>query len=400
MDQLTNASGVKESVEKIWFRKLASAVIDADRCIQCASCIAACPSHSLSIAEDDRPTLVRMCTGCSFCWDFCPRGGLRNERLWKLEGGEEAVEGIGPVLNAHTARALQPATNVQDGGVVTTILRALLEKGEIQGALIAKRSETSPLRGEPYIARTVEDINRNAGSFYNQTLALVALMDTSNWTLPPDASIAVVGTPCEISGIKALQRFPWPLRKTHHSAVKYTVSLMCTRSFNLGRLLQRLKTQGVDLSSATRIDVKKNILTVYNADGSSIYAGNVRRFRDAALRGCDECADFSGKLADISVGSVGSPKGYSTVLVRTIQGLKAWKTAESNLERRDVDDLNAVIRVEEKNKHEALHAMKRKFHPDSPVWVPYEEHTLGYRDTDRAPVKPATYRIHHYEITC
>ncbi|RDJ94107.1 MBL fold metallo-hydrolase, partial [Lacticaseibacillus rhamnosus] len=23
-----------------------------------------------------------MCTGCSLCWDFCPRGGLRYEALW------------------------------------------------------------------------------------------------------------------------------------------------------------------------------------------------------------------------------------------------------------------------------------------------------------------------------
>jgi ferredoxin len=45
---------------------------------------------------------VKMCTGCSLCWDFCPRGGLRYEALgevmaglptdeeWKINGGVAA----------------------------------------------------------------------------------------------------------------------------------------------------------------------------------------------------------------------------------------------------------------------------------------------------------------------
>ena len=58
-------------------------MIDADRCIQCGTCVAVCPSNSIGIGEDtDLPELVKMCTGCSLCWDFCPRGGLRYEALW------------------------------------------------------------------------------------------------------------------------------------------------------------------------------------------------------------------------------------------------------------------------------------------------------------------------------
>ena len=80
-DEIAAENGIPELLEKIWFQKTASAVIDAGRCVGCGSCIAACPSRSIGVGEDGRPTLIKMCTGCSACWGFCPLAGLRVERL-------------------------------------------------------------------------------------------------------------------------------------------------------------------------------------------------------------------------------------------------------------------------------------------------------------------------------
>ncbi|HKO84646.1 MAG TPA: 4Fe-4S binding protein, partial [Actinomycetota bacterium] len=77
-------NGIEEAPGKLWFWELEAAVIDADRCVQCGACIAACPSDSIGIGADGLPKLVKMCTGCSLCWDFCPRGGLRHEATWSL----------------------------------------------------------------------------------------------------------------------------------------------------------------------------------------------------------------------------------------------------------------------------------------------------------------------------
>ena len=51
-------NGMGEPPGKVWFFELAAAVIDADRCIQCGACVAACPSDSLG-DELERPALPR-----------------------------------------------------------------------------------------------------------------------------------------------------------------------------------------------------------------------------------------------------------------------------------------------------------------------------------------------------
>ena len=68
-------NGIAEPPGKVWFWELEAGVIHADRCIQCGTCVAVCPSNSIGVDEDTNlPELVKMCTGCSLCWDFCPAG--------------------------------------------------------------------------------------------------------------------------------------------------------------------------------------------------------------------------------------------------------------------------------------------------------------------------------------
>ncbi|MEM4297044.1 MAG: Coenzyme F420 hydrogenase/dehydrogenase, beta subunit C-terminal domain [Nitrososphaerota archaeon] len=398
-DQLAAKSGVFESIDKIWFKKLASAVIDADRCVKCGACIAACPSNSIGIAEDYKPTLVKMCTGCSFCWDICPRGGLRYERLWKILSGDEGAKGIGVVRDAYTARALKPSPCAQDGGVVTAIVEALLKAGEVDGAILARRAG-SPFRGEAYIAKTVEEVRASAGSVYDQTLNLSKLLDVSSYGQRSDVRLALVGVPCQIAGLRFLQRFGWKYRKVNACSVKYTIALMCTRNFHSGRLIYALKNVGVNLSRIKKMDVKNNVVQLYDENGETIFKSDVRPFRDAALKGCDECADFSGRLADISVGSVGSLRGYSSILIRTPQGERAWNIAKDSLEYRRLDDMEGIFRVEQRKLKKVLKELKRGFDPDAPLWICYKDHLTSYAGTERTPVKPMSYRIHHYDITC
>jgi coenzyme F420 hydrogenase subunit beta len=408
---------IEEAPGKVWFWDLEQAVIDADRCVQCGVCVAACPTDSIGIGDDDLPELVKMCTGCSLCWDFCPRGGLRHEATWNLgsarqyESGDEgeiriepdfkirgngagrSIEGIGRVHESFTAHVDPMIEGAQDGGVVSALLISLLEEGEIDGALVARESATEPWKGEAFLATTPEEVRECAGSFYNQTLAL-GHVDFKGYDLPPNPRVAVVGTPCEIEGIKAMQARPWTWGSSRVEAITLTIALLCTKSFNYEKLmLEEVRDKrGVDLDNVGRVDVIRGKLIVEDKGGETIFEEPIRDFHGAALKGCDECADFMGHAADISVGSVGSAEGYSSVLIRTEEGLAAWSYASEKLSTRPLDKPEALDKLDALDKRVAFKSLKRAFDPEAPLFIDYEEHLNNYAGTDRAPVEHEAVR--------
>jgi coenzyme F420 hydrogenase subunit beta len=391
---------IQEAPGKVWFWELEQAVIEADRCVQCGACVAACPSDSIGIGDDGLPKLVKMCTGCSLCWDFCPRGGMRHEATWRLPEtpgdpsgwkvtGAPGPNGLGPVHETWTARARPGVPGAQDGGLVSALLIALLEAGEIDGALVARESQTEPWKGEPYLARTPEEVVACAGSFYNQTMALAAL-DLKGHDLPARPRIAVVGTPCEVQAIRAMQARPWAWGAQRVDAVLLTIALLCTKSFNYEKLMvgEIQRRRGIPLEKVGKVDVIHGKLLVEDRDGNTLVSEPVRDFHGAALKGCDECADFLGRAADISVGSVGSAEGWSSVLVRSHAGRAAFDRVRGRLELRDLDRVEALHKLDALDKKVALASLERPFDPDAPLFIDFEEHVGWYAGSDRAPAEP------------
>lgn len=482
-------NAIEEAPGKVWFWELERAVIDAGRCIECGACIAACPSDSLGIGADDMPKLVKMCTGCSLCWDFCPRGGLRYEALgnvleeltlagmaktsangngktalipsatqrvpgpiatgegsltskpvagtevavhetvavasarantiateipkteWKITGngasngnghhghghngnGHHRGEGLEAARERYTARVSETLPGVQDGGVVSALLIALLEAGEIDGALLAKPSEREPWKGVAHLAQTPDEVIACAGSFYNQTLALGHL-DLKKYTLPPNPRIALVGTPCEIQGLRAMQARPFYWGASKVDAVTLTIALLCTKSFHYeGLMLEEIQAKrGISLLDIDKIDIIRGKLYLYDEQGVTLLEEPIRDFHGAALKGCDECADFLGRAADISAGSVGSADGYSSILVWTETGQRAFQHVVPRLEIRELERPQAIEKLDALDKTVALANLKRPYDPHGPLFIDYEEHLRHYEGTDRAPVayEPVRY---------
>ena len=307
---------IDEAPGKVWFWDLEKAVIDADRCVQCGVCVAACPTDSIGIGEDDLPSSSR-CAPAARCAGTSARAaGLQYESTWKIMGADRSVEGVGHVEESYTARVNPMIEGVQDGGFVSALLISRAgEAGEIDGALLAKESATERWKGEAFLATTPDEVRECAGSFYNQTLAL-GHVDFNDYDLPPNPRIAVVGTPCEIEGIKAMQARPW------------TWGVLAGRGDNADHrapLHQELQLReadaGGDPGQARRGPgrtsagwTSRGKMIVQDLEGETIFEEPIRDFHGAALKGCDECADFMGHAADISVGSVGSADGYSSVL--------------------------------------------------------------------------------------
>jgi len=126
------------------------------------------------------------------------------------------------------------------------------------------------------------------------------------------------------------------------------------------------------------MDVLNGKMMVYDHDGEMIVEEDIENFHDAALKGCDECADFTGFCSDITVGSVGSSDEYSSVIIRTEQGMKAWELTEPNLDYHDLEDKSAVGKLQGWDKKKAFESLERPFDPDAPRFIEYTDHAENY----------------------
>ena len=412
-DEIAVAGGMPELPDKIWFHKTAAAVIDAERCVGCGGCIAACPSSSIGVAEDGKPTLVKMCTGCSACWDYCPLAGLKTEALHApasgagdetapangapgsaAEDGTAASIELGRIDSSWSVAGRANAAGVQDGGAVTALLCQLLATGFLDGAIVTRRVDA--FRGEPFLATSPDEVRAAAGSVYHQSHPLKVLNEPLGKGVE---RIAFVGTPCQISVLRALQRFPWKYRRSSAGAVVLAIGLFCTRSFDPDALEEAVGAAGVTTSKVARVDVRGGELVVRSAS-TELLRRPVKELYAASLQGCDECADFTGLGADLAVGNLASEPGRSTVLVRTQAGRDAWAAATGALDVRPLEELTPVVRTAARDRRRAVRSLARPFDPEGPLWTSYTEHLDLYEDTARSVQAPAEFRSHHFEVTC
>ena len=395
--------------DKVWFRHLDESVIEADRCVQCGSCVAACPSESIGIADSDRrPTLVKMCTGCSRCWDTCPRAGLRYERLPTLDGVDPAdvADGIGHVEGAYAASAETTVDGAQHGGVVTALLATLLDDHDgVDGAIVAAEADDGTGLAEPRLATTPEEVQEYAGTLFTQPSQLAELSDLlADAALPADPDLALVGTPCVIEGVTALDRSPYRDERFDESRpldhVDLTIALTCTQALD-DEGLEHVLAREYDLDPAdvAGLDLVGQGVHVDLTDGGEERAP-LSAFEGAVLDGCLECADATGQTADLTVGTVGSQQGESTLLVRTERGVTAFERASDALVTRALTDLTPVEQLAEWNTGRAREAMAREYDPAESVWVSHTAHRDAYDGTEREPVAFNPARVHQYEEWC
>jgi coenzyme F420 hydrogenase subunit beta len=53
----------------------------------------------------------------------------------------------------------------------------------------------------------------------------------------------------------------------------------------------------------------------------------LRDLEDTVRTGCHHCTDLTAQFSDISAGSVGSPDGYTTIIIRSEQGKAFFESA-------------------------------------------------------------------------
>ncbi len=286
--------------------------------------------------------------------------GKKDRRGGRMELDPELV---GEYRGAYLARATEERFREagQDGGTVTALLAHALEEGYVEAAVVSTTG-SDPWRPRPTVATRVEELLEAAGSKYSLSPNLSAL----ETAVGSHDSVAVVGTPCQVSAVRKLESHAYGVTDVAER-VKLLIGLFCSENLTYEGLVELLKEVGVDVSSVRRMDIAAGRLTVVTSDGEerSIPASELRRYANEA---CGFCTDLTAEDADVSVGSTGAPDGWNVVLVRTDRGERILQSAVDAevLEVRNVDegDPEALERLASDKRERAESAR-------CAVWRPY-----------------------------
>ena len=278
----------------------------SDDCIGCGACATICPTKSKRLRATTYPTLEE-------------DGKKINDQF--LKGTFD--ENIGVYSRLFAAKS---SIGGQDGGVATSLLISGMQKGIYDTAIVVQRTEG--YQAQAIVAESVDDILKAKSTKYLRVKMLWLLNDLIE---KGKRKIAVVGTPCEVRAARKIQQ---RILSKYPDLQLTLVGLFCFEAFDYDKLKVAVQDQmGVNLDKVEKTQIHKGKF-IATADGKE-YAAAVKDLGTAQERGCNFCDDFSNKYADISVGSVGSPDGYSTIIVRSEVGEKLLEniqltTAEVN----------------------------------------------------------------------
>ncbi len=229
-----------------------------------------------------------------------------------LKGNKD--EDLGVYCDIFSART---AIEGQDGGVVTALLVKGFEEGIFDSAIVVKRKDGCG--AEAVVATNVDECTEAKGTKYfkiNVTQKLRELISQGK------KRIAIVCTPCEVKAVRKIQQ---NLKGDFEITI---IGLFCFEAFNCDRL--RNETGAclcIDLDKAQKTQIRQGKFTAF-VDGKE-YSCKVKDLELLSENVCRYCDDFTSQLADISVGSVGSQKGYSTIIVRSEVGEKLLKNLDA-----------------------------------------------------------------------
>jgi coenzyme F420-reducing hydrogenase beta subunit len=271
----------------------------SDDCVGCGACAIVCPTDSKKVRVNTYPMLEE---------------DIKAAEEQFLRGTKDELLGVHSEIFA-----AKSSVDGQDGGVATALLLSGFERGLFDAAIVVKR--TVGYKAEAVIAESAEEILNARGTKYSRVKMMSKVGELVE---KGKRKIAIVGTPCEVRTARKIQQ---QLLIEHPRLEITIVGLFCFEAFDYDKLKEETeRLLGVDLDKAEKTQIHKGKFTV-TVDGKE-YSAKVKKFHNAIQGGCAYCNDFVGWLSDVSVGSVGSAEGYSTVIVRSEKGKKLLENVD------------------------------------------------------------------------
>jgi coenzyme F420 hydrogenase subunit beta len=318
------------------FHDLIRLVQQNNFCGKCGGCVAFCSADNLGALEvgpDGTPRFTdeEKCLKCGICYMICPNIHDLDEELKKKTKWEPP---IGPIKDLVSAQTTNPTVGegCTDGGVVTSLLLYLLDNHMIDGALVSRSD--GPFHRGPMLATSGEEIVSASGSHYDESFSMIELGSQYSTYSPAMQElktlrkglvdrVAMVGTPCQIHTVRKMQ----VLGIIPSDVIKYCFGLFCMENFSFNDIqLRHLeKKYGFELTQVSKVNVKEDFF-IYLKNGRMIHIP-FEEIDTIARPACLVCPDFSAEYSDISFGGLGSPEGYTSVLIRSEKGKMVYRGA-------------------------------------------------------------------------
>ncbi|MFX1449408.1 MAG: Coenzyme F420 hydrogenase/dehydrogenase, beta subunit C-terminal domain [Promethearchaeota archaeon] len=310
------------------FADLIKEVHEKGLCGRCGGCVSFCSAGDfgvIELKEEGPPVYINKdkCLECGICYLICPQVLVFKDELKTKYEFEYPLGHYKRITMAKTTDEIisEIAT---DGGVVTSLLIFLLDKGLIDGAILSKK--TGPFSREPIIATTKQEILDSAGSTYDVSHAIHETSKYSTYS-PTITSLkkseekefkklVVVGTPCQVTTIRKMQL----LGVVPSNNISYIFGLFCTENFSFNKFYKdKLEQQlGIKLNEIKKINIKEDlIIDLKNNKRLNIKFDQLVDYMRPA---CHACKDYSNHFADLSFGGIGAPDGYTTIIIRRSNG--------------------------------------------------------------------------------
>jgi coenzyme F420 hydrogenase subunit beta len=318
------------------FADLIEEVINPGLCQRCGGCVAFCTAlnyGALELNEDGIPRYKsdEKCHGGGLCYSICPETHELDDEVKKLTNWNPPM---GCVLDSCVARAINPSIQAlgADGGVVTALLLHLFDKGHIDGAIVTKK--TGLFQRRPWVATTREEIMDSAGFHFDSSNGLTLFSELYSTYSPTFVKVgymgakrldrvAFVGTPCQVNTVRRIQA----LGMEPSNAVTILLGLFCTGNFIFGPEQQRrLEEIGrFKWNDVSKINVKEHLMIHLN--NKEVRHISFDQLDFMKRHACQFCSDYTAEYADLSFGGLGSPEGWTTVIIRSPAGQKLMADA-------------------------------------------------------------------------
>ncbi|MGA3295832.1 MAG: Coenzyme F420 hydrogenase/dehydrogenase, beta subunit C-terminal domain [Candidatus Bathyarchaeia archaeon] len=302
-----------------------SQIIGQDACSFCGACMAACPINILW-PVDERPTMVGTCILCEICYNQCPNVEFSNHDVEYFIHGRrrKAEETVGIYRQAFVGRAgySDISSRGQDGGVVTALLAYALESKLIDAAVVAGRDAKWLAR--PKVATKYEDVIQGAGTKYTPSPTILGVRSAIDDY--GKSRVGLVGTPCQIRAVRRIQTSPLGNRRLAQ-AMTLSIGLFCMESYKYDSLMENyIISKGIDPTRLTKVEIKKGQFVVSSGE-TEVLRVPLKDLNQFVRGCCHQCDDFTAEYADVSVGGIGCPSGYSSIIARTHVGLELLMAA-------------------------------------------------------------------------